>query len=94
VIIDQRTTPWGVTGRSRSGRGHPAGAGGMSRRHRPGGNARRGVILVKAEAIRSFSEAAEVYRNNPTALHAGDEHAVRGLREKGRSSCPRARWTR
>jgi regulator of protease activity HflC (stomatin/prohibitin superfamily) len=80
-IIDERTTPWGISVQSVEIRDviiPPALEDAMSRQAR--------VILAESEKqiASSFAEAAEIYVDNPTALHLRAMNRLfEGLKAKG-----------
>jgi len=80
-IIDERTTPWGISVQSVEIRDviiPPALEDAMSRQAR--------VILAESEKqiASSFAEAAEIYVDNPTALHLRAMNMLfEGLKAKG-----------
>jgi regulator of protease activity HflC (stomatin/prohibitin superfamily) len=88
-IIDQRTTPWGVTVQSVEIRDvviPQALEDAMSRQAQAERERQARVILGESEKqiSGSFSEAAEAYRENPTALHLRAMNMLfEGLKEKG-----------
>jgi regulator of protease activity HflC (stomatin/prohibitin superfamily) len=88
-IIDQRTTPWGVTVQSVEIRDiviPPALEDAMSRQAQAERERQARVILGESEQqiAQSFAEAAEAYRNNPTALHLRAMNMLfEGLKTKG-----------
>ncbi|MGD0611859.1 MAG: slipin family protein [Anaerolineales bacterium] len=88
-IIDDRTTPWGITVQSVEIRDvviPPALEDAMSRQAQAERERQARVILGESEkqiAI-SFSEASEAYIHNPTALHLRAMNMLfEGLKEKG-----------
>jgi len=88
-IIDERTTPWGVTVNSVEIRDiviPPDLEDAMSRQAQAERERQARVILGESEkqiAV-SFSEASEAYVNNPTALHLRAMNMLfEGLKEKG-----------
>jgi regulator of protease activity HflC (stomatin/prohibitin superfamily) len=88
-IIDERTTPWGVTVQSVEIRDviiprdlEDA----MSRQAQAERERQARVILGESEMqiAASFAEAAKAYENNPTALHLRAMNMLfEGLKEKG-----------
>jgi regulator of protease activity HflC (stomatin/prohibitin superfamily) len=88
-IIDQRTTPWGVTVQSVEIRDiviPPALEDAMSRQAQAERERQARVILGESEQqiAQSFAQAAEAYRNNPTALHLRAMNMLfEGLKERG-----------
>ena len=88
-IIDERTTPWGVTVNSVEIRDiviPPDLEDAMSRQAQAERERQARVILGESEKqiAASFSEASEVYVNNPTALHLRAMNMLfEGLKEKG-----------
>jgi regulator of protease activity HflC (stomatin/prohibitin superfamily) len=88
-IIDERTTPWGVTVQSVEIRDviiPPDLEDAMSRQAQAERERQARVILGESEKqiASSFAEASEVYRNNPTALHLRAMNMLfEGLKEKG-----------
>ncbi|MGA2112822.1 MAG: slipin family protein [Anaerolineales bacterium] len=88
-IIDDRTTPWGITVQSVEIRDvviPPALEDAMSRQAQAERERQARVILGESEkqiAV-SFSEASEAYIHNPTALHLRAMNMLfEGLKEKG-----------
>jgi regulator of protease activity HflC (stomatin/prohibitin superfamily) len=88
-IIDERTTPWGVTVQSVEIRDviiPPDLEDAMSRQAQAERERQARVILGESEKqiASSFAEASEVYINNPTALHLRAMNMLfEGLKEKG-----------
>ena len=88
-IIDQRTTPWGVTVQSVEIRDvviPTALEDAMSRQAQAERERQARVILGESERqiADSFAQAAESYRDNPTALHLRAMNMLfEGLKEKG-----------
>ena len=88
-IIDARTTPWGVTVQSVEIRDvviPPDLEDAMSRQAQAERERQARVILGESEKqiAASFAEAAEAYRDNPTALHLRAMNMLfEGLKEKG-----------
>ncbi len=88
-IIDQRTTPWGITVQSVEIRDIiiPAALEDvMSRQAQAERERQARVILGESEEqiAASFAEAAKSYSNNPTALHLRAMNMLfEGLKEKG-----------
>ncbi len=88
-IIDERTTPWGVTVNSVEIRDIVIPQNledAMSRQAQAERERQARVILGESEKqiAASFSEASEVYVNNPTALHLRAMNMLfEGLKEKG-----------
>jgi regulator of protease activity HflC (stomatin/prohibitin superfamily) len=88
-IIDQRTTPWGVTVQSVEIRDiviPPALEDAMSRQAQAERERQARVILGQSEQqiAQSFADAAEAYRSNPTALHLRAMNMLfEGLKTKG-----------
>jgi hypothetical protein len=88
-IIDERTTPWGVTVNSVEIRDIVIPQDledAMSRQAQAERERQARVILGESEKqiAASFSEASQVYVNNPTALHLrGMNMLFEGLKEKG-----------
>ncbi len=88
-IIDQRTTPWGITVQSVEIRDIIIPAGledAMSRQAQAERERQARVILGESEKqiAASFAQAAEAYRDNPTALHLRAMNMLfEGLKEKG-----------
>jgi regulator of protease activity HflC (stomatin/prohibitin superfamily) len=89
TIIDQRTTPWGITVQSVEIRDvviPSALEDAMSRQAQAERERQARVILGESEKqiAASFAEAAESYANNPTALHLRAMNMLfEGLKEKG-----------
>lgn len=89
TIIDQRTTPWGVTVQSVEIRDVVIPAAledAMSRQAQAERERQARVILGESEKqiAGSFAEAALQYANNPTALHLRAMNMLfEGLKEKG-----------
>ncbi|MCJ7715003.1 MAG: slipin family protein [Anaerolineales bacterium] len=88
-IIDDRTTPWGITVQSVEIRDIVIPTGledAMSRQAQAERERQARVILGESEEqiAGSFAKAAESYRNNPTALHLRAMNMLfEGLKEKG-----------
>ncbi len=88
-VIDERTTPWGVTVQSVEIRDiviPPELADAMSRQAQAERERQARVILGESEKqiAASFAEAAQAYANNPTALHLRAMNMLfEGLKEKG-----------
>ena len=88
-IIDDRTTPWGITVQSVEIRDVVIPSGledAMSRQAQAERERQARVILGESEEqiAGSFAKAAESYRNNPTALHLRAMNMLfEGLKEKG-----------
>jgi regulator of protease activity HflC (stomatin/prohibitin superfamily) len=88
-LIDERTTPWGVTVQAVEMRDvviPVALQDAMSREAQASREKQARVILGQAEVeiAQSFERAAESYRNNPTALHLRAMNMLyEGLKEKG-----------
>ncbi len=88
-IIDERTTPWGVTVQSVEIRDvviPPDLENAMSRQAQAERERQARVILGESEKqiASSFAEAAEAYINNPTALHLRAMNMLfEGLKERG-----------
>jgi len=88
-IIDDRTTPWGITVQSVEIRDVVIPAGledAMSRQAQAERERQARVILGESEEqiADSFAKASESYRNNPTALHLRAMNMLfEGLKEKG-----------
>lgn len=88
-IIDERTTPWGITVQSVEIRDiviPEALEDAMSRQAQAERERQARVILGESEKqiAASFAEAAEAYRDNPTALHLRAMNMLfEGLKEKG-----------
>ena len=88
-IIDERTTPWGITVQSVEIRDviiPPDLEDAMSRQAQAERERQARVILGESEKqiAGSFSEASEAYINNPTALHLRAMNMLfEGLKEKG-----------
>jgi regulator of protease activity HflC (stomatin/prohibitin superfamily) len=88
-IIDERTTPWGVTVNSVEIRDIVIPQdleNAMSRQAQAERERQARVILGESEKqiAQSFSEASQVYVNNPTALHLRAMNMLfEGLKEKG-----------
>jgi len=88
-IIDERTTPWGVTVQSVEIRDvviPQVLEDTMSRQAQAERERQARVILGESEKqiASSFAEAAEAYKNNPTALHLRAMNMLfEGLKEKG-----------
>jgi regulator of protease activity HflC (stomatin/prohibitin superfamily) len=88
-IIDDRTTPWGITVQSVEIRDIVIPGGledAMSRQAQAERERQARVILGESEEqiADSFAKAAEAYRNNPTALHLRAMNMLfEGLKERG-----------
>jgi regulator of protease activity HflC (stomatin/prohibitin superfamily) len=88
-IIDERTTPWGVTVQSVEIRDviiPPDLEDAMSRQAQAERERQARVILGESEQqiAASFAEASKAYINNPTALHLRAMNMLfEGLKEKG-----------
>lgn len=88
-IIDERTTPWGITVQSVEIRDiviPQVLEDAMSRQAQAERERQARVILGESEKqiAASFAEASEAYINNPTALHLrGMNMLFEGLKEKG-----------
>jgi regulator of protease activity HflC (stomatin/prohibitin superfamily) len=88
-IIDERTTPWGVTVQSVEIRDviiPPDLENAMSRQAQAERERQSRVILGESEQqiAASFAEASKAYVNNPTALHLRAMNMLfEGLKEKG-----------
>ncbi len=88
-IIDDRTTPWGITVQSVEIRDIVIPGGledAMSRQAQAERERQARVILGESEEqiAHSFAKAAEAYRNNPTALHLRAMNMLfEGLKERG-----------
>jgi len=88
-IIDQRTTPWGITVQSVEIRDviiPPDLEDAMSRQAQAERERQSRIILGESEMqiAASFSEASQSYINNPTALHLRAMNMLfEGLKEKG-----------
>jgi regulator of protease activity HflC (stomatin/prohibitin superfamily) len=88
-IIDERTTPWGITVQSVEIRDviiPPDLEDAMSRQAQAERERQARVILGESEKqiAASFSEASQSYINNPTALHLRAMNMLfEGLKEKG-----------
>ena len=88
-IIDERTTPWGITVQSVEIRDvviPPDLEDAMSRQAQAERERQARVILGESEMqiAASFSEASKAYVNNPTALHLRAMNMLfEGLKEKG-----------
>jgi len=88
-LIDERSTPWGVTVQSVEMRDVIIPAAlqdAMSREAQAAREKAARVILAQAEVeiAAQFSKAAESYRDNPTALHLRAMNMLyEGLKEKG-----------
>jgi regulator of protease activity HflC (stomatin/prohibitin superfamily) len=89
MVIDQRTTPWGITVQSVEIRDViiPTGLeNAMSRQAQAERERQSRVILGESEEqiAHSFSEASKAYVTNPTALHLRAMNMLfEGLKEKG-----------
>jgi regulator of protease activity HflC (stomatin/prohibitin superfamily) len=88
-LIDQRTTPWGITVESVEMRDIVIPSQlqeAMSREAQAAREKRARIILGEAEMeiARSFEQASLVYQDNPTALHLRAMNMLyEGLKEKG-----------
>ncbi|MEZ5316431.1 MAG: slipin family protein [Vicinamibacterales bacterium] len=88
-LIDARSTPWGVSVQAVEMRDiiiPDALQNAMSREAQAAREKQARVILGQAEAeiARSFEQAAQTYRDNPTALHLRAMNMLyEGLKEKG-----------
>lgn len=88
-IIDERTTPWGITVQSVEIRDVIIPQGleeAMSRQAQAERERQARVILGESEKqiAESFAEASRAYQNNPTALHLRAMNMLfEGLKEKG-----------
>jgi len=88
-IIDERTTPWGITVQSVEIRDviiPPDLEDAMSRQAQAERERQSRIILGESEMqiAASFSEASKAYINNPTALHLRAMNMLfEGLKEKG-----------
>lgn len=88
-IIDERTTPWGVTVQSVEIRDVVIPGGledAMSRQAQAERERQARVILGESEEqiAESFAKASEAYRDNPTALHLRAMNMLfEGLKERG-----------
>jgi regulator of protease activity HflC (stomatin/prohibitin superfamily) len=88
-IIDERTTPWGITVQSVEIRDviiPPDLEDAMSRQAQAERERQARVILGESEKqiAGSFAEASKAYANNPTALHLRAMNMLfEGLKEKG-----------
>lgn len=88
-IIDERTTPWGITVQSVEIRDVVIPGGledAMSRQAQAERERQARVILGESEKqiAESFAQASEAYRDNPTALHLRAMNMLfEGLKEKG-----------
>jgi regulator of protease activity HflC (stomatin/prohibitin superfamily) len=88
-IIDERTTPWGITVQSVEIRDvviPPALEDAMSRQAQAERERQARVILGESEQqiANSFAKASEAYANNPTALHLRAMNMLfEGLKQKG-----------
>jgi len=88
-IIDERTTPWGITVQSVEIRDvviPPDLEDAMSRQAQAERERQARVILGESEKqiASSFAEASQAYANNPTALHLRAMNMLfEGLKEKG-----------
>ncbi|MEZ0396547.1 MAG: slipin family protein [Anaerolineales bacterium] len=88
-IIDERTTPWGITVQSVEIRDiviPPDLEDAMSRQAQAERERQARVILGESEKqiAASFAEASKAYENNPTALHLRAMNMLfEGLKEKG-----------
>ena len=88
-LIDERTTPWGVTVQSVEMRDvviPDSLQDAMSREAQAAREKQARIILGQAEVeiAKLFDKAAEAYQNNPTALHLRAMNMLyEGLKEKG-----------
>jgi regulator of protease activity HflC (stomatin/prohibitin superfamily) len=88
-IIDERTTPWGISVQSVEIRDVIIPQGledAMSRQAQAERERQARVILGESEQqiAASFAQAAEVYKDNPTALHLRAMNMLfEGLKDKG-----------
>jgi regulator of protease activity HflC (stomatin/prohibitin superfamily) len=88
-IIDERTTPWGITVQSVEIRDvviPPDLEDAMSRQAQAERERQARIILGESEKqiASSFAEASEAYKDNPTALHLRAMNMLfEGLKEKG-----------
>jgi hypothetical protein len=88
-IIDERTTPWGITVQSVEIRDvviPPDLEDAMSRQAQAERERQARVILGESEQqiASSFAKASEAYTNNPTALHLRAMNMLfEGLKQKG-----------
>ncbi len=88
-IIDERTTPWGITVQSVEIRDvviPPDLEDAMSRQAQAERERQARVILGESEKqiAQSFADASQAYRDNPTALHLRAMNMLfEGLKEKG-----------
>ena len=88
-ILDEKTNPWGITVQSveiRDVQIPPALQDAMSREAQADRERHARVILAQAETqvAEKFSEAAEYYANNPTALHLRAMNMLyEAMKEKG-----------
>ena len=88
-IIDQRTTPWGITVQSVEIRDviiPPGLEDSMSRRAQAERERQARVILGESEEqiAHSFARASETYQGNPTAMHLRAMNMLfEGLKERG-----------
>ncbi len=88
-ILDEKTNPWGITVQSveiRDVQIPPALQDAMSREAQADRERHARVILAQAETqvAQKFSEAAEYYANNPTALHLRAMNMLyEAMKEKG-----------
>jgi len=88
-VIDERTTPWGITAQSVEIRDIVIPQdleNAMSRQAQAERERQARVILGESEEqiAESFSRASEVYKTNPTALHLRAMNMLfEGLKEKG-----------
>jgi regulator of protease activity HflC (stomatin/prohibitin superfamily) len=88
-ILDEKTNPWGITVQSveiRDVQIPPALQDAMSREAQADRERHARVILAQAETqvAEKFSEAAEYYTNNPTALHLRAMNMLyEAMKEKG-----------
>src|SRR5579864_7943732 len=88
-ILDEKTTPWGITVQSvevRDVQIPPALQDAMSREAQADRERHARIILGEAETqiSASFAQAAEVYRDNPVALHLRAMNMLyEAIKEKG-----------
>jgi len=89
LLIDQRSTPWGITVQAVEMRDIVIPSSlqdAMSREAQASREKQARIILGEAEAemAKSFETAAKAYQNNPTALHLRAMNMLyEGLKEKG-----------